>query len=1031
MTEPVLEISFAGGFDESSREESMDPHVAFTTLENIRQNKAGGADKRQGFDALGVTALDDTDIAAGWRLFSRGDQLCMIDGTYIYVYSEALARWVNKGRVPEATALLRDAPSLGTNASVEDIVYVNGYIVLSYYAPFSASLRYHAAVVFDESSGSVVRGPEAVDSGSGIDVFRLASYGSYAIALTGDSTADEIRAKYLDTTSPTTVALGWQDIGTMSIDYGTGFDCSNCASDDRIAIAFGTVSSSAERITVSTLNISGLLQTVDVATTNPITLTGEGGRVGLSENGSTLWLAYFDDLDVKVRGLDPSDITTTLASVFTVTTFGGSFSPVSAYVVDTGVGTATVYAKAVDGTSLAVGYLTHVREIETAAGAAAAASADVFLGGNSIRSRPFVRNGRVYAHFDSAGLTGPSLLGLSNDGVLCDCTYPSATEDFYLRPVAVAVQRPLHGGNFACRARAAALDSTRYVSPLVLTQGGNTGGARLAEYNFADPQRWRTATVNGSLCLGGGVTSIFDSEHAFEAAFQVAPSMPQTDTSASGSTDMTYGRRYVATFEHVDADGKWHTSGVSLPCEISGAQSSKVLKVRVPPCTITSRGYGMPLSLTSLRVVFYATLDVNNGQPPYYRVGATGNDPYATLVLFVDAVDDDTLAANALLYGTGNLPGTSAGQDHRAPPGLTHIASYNGMIVGASGRNIYGSSQPIDGEGQWFSPLFMQPVDSDITAMTVQDGAAIAFTEAGCWATAGDPPSDNAQQGGLGPPRRLSVDAGCISASSVVTTSKGTFYRSRRGLEVLNRAQTGLYVGSPVQDTLESWPIVTSAVLDMKDSQSFVRFSLAASETDGVVSADGRDLVFDLAAGIWQSRDVKRGTTLGQSSQDACIALVDGVRRYCWLASDGTVYYERLLTDSDACLDGTSWNAMKAITPWVHISGTQGEQLIDQVLLLAKKSSSHELTISLAFDYIDTWVLPKTFTSDQLDVMARQWLVKEVGQTTSNAVRVMIEDAAPSGTVGTGAGSTWVALTLNGQAHRGPKRSSAAQRGGT
>ena len=93
---------------------------------------------------------------------------------------------------------------------------------------------------------------------------------------------------------------------------------------------------------------------------------------------------------------------------------------------------------------------------------------------------------------------------------------------------------------------------------------------------------------------------------------------------------------------------------------------------------------------------------------------------------------------------------------------------------------------------------------------------------------------------------------------------------------------------------------------------------------------------------------------------------------------------------------------------------------------------AHHRSHDTAFAESFTTRRARVFTAAELAVLARQWLVTEITQTTSAAVKVRIEDATPSsGTVGTGKGSTWIAMTLAGRRQSGPKRSSAAQRGAT
>lgn len=1023
MGEPVLEIPFTGGIDEASREEHAQPGVGWVLLQNGRCNKRGAYEKRLAYAALGKTYIDATTRAAGYRMLMNGDQLCVIDGTNIDTYSPTAARSIVRGRVPECTVSLREAPSLGRSSYLEDVAYVNGYVVMSSYVSIvSGGTLYHGAVVIDETTGTVVSGPTTVDSSAALESIRLASYGNYAIAFTCDGTTSEVRAKYLDTTSAATINAGWQTLATFS-DYNTGFDCANLTANDRVAIAFGADSNGADRITVKTLNIAGQIETVNIT---PGTALGGDDWMGVSlaESADTLWLAYFNNLTPTVVGLNPTDIDgTALASVLALTALSG-VTPVNIYVcARSGSGKCNVYVHSVDVTAGASGYTMKVHPVQTSAGAAATDGALSTVGGAYMIARPFLHGGRIYSRFWSSPWSYDGLY----EGVLCDCTTDTTVP--YMRPVAVALHRGLHGAHSYGRCRSAPASATRYLSGIVVLQGGAVAGARLAEYDFADSDRWHSATLNNSTYLGGGVTSVFDGTRVFEAGFLTAPSRPQTDISVAGSLTLTNGRLYVCTYEHVDSDGNRHVGGASAPSTpISGAMTTQKVTVKTTPLAMTSRGDSTALARGAVRVRFWATLDSNNGEEPYYLVGEVVSDPSAMHVTFADEVSDTDLATYELLYGTGNLPGTGASQDHRAPPGMPFIASYNGMLVGAQGKDINHSSQPIDGEGPWFSPLFVKAIDGDATGITVRDGSFIIFTRRGAWICAGEPPSDNAYQGGLSTPRKLAVDFGCIDANSILETGIGTFYQSDRGIELLTRGLTSVFIGDKIQDTLATYPVVTSAVLDTTDG--LARFSLTTARTAGLAATNGVDVVYDLALNVWISRDAKLGTVATQSSQDACMAYLSGAWRYCWLGTDGAVYYQRSTNDASAYLDTSTWVTQKAVSPWLHIAALQGEQFIDGVLMLAKQFTGHALTLSIAFDYVDSNTETQTWTRATLDTMAREWLHRGLTQTKGQAIRVTIEDATPStGAVGTGRGAAWVALTLNGEPHRGPKRTASANRG--
>jgi hypothetical protein len=64
----LVQISFAGGIDESMTDEVLDPSQAFRVLENTRQDYQGGANKRLGFAPQSRSRLSgsrDVPRAAG------------------------------------------------------------------------------------------------------------------------------------------------------------------------------------------------------------------------------------------------------------------------------------------------------------------------------------------------------------------------------------------------------------------------------------------------------------------------------------------------------------------------------------------------------------------------------------------------------------------------------------------------------------------------------------------------------------------------------------------------------------------------------------------------------------------------------------------------------------------------------------------------------------------------------------------------------------------------------------------------------
>jgi hypothetical protein len=1021
MSDPILELSFHAGVDEATRDELVEPGRGWAELVNVRQDHRGAVSKRLAYAALPRTRVSGSR-SAGNRLLGHRETVCTIDGTRLDVFAESAAVSAVSSLVPEASIEPRTLSSLASGSILFDVAQCNGYVAV-------AALRNTKVVVgVETATGVVVRSQEVVAISSVAETSALlASYSTHVILLVCDASSSSIVAYRLDTASPGSIAAGWVLVGNVAtdkIDTGVaGLALSAESLADRIAFAYVNSSGGTSRITVRTITIAGLLETATVNTSSstPDVVAVEGSI------GDTLWIAWNEGANVKLQGRDADVLSTTIAT--TATAFSSMFATggiVAPFIVSSSTpGQGRI---AINSTSNAAGFGTPSAPVLIMAtfatvGGAASVNTQEVLFGASMLARP-VRVGTRYYGLFHGGTVGNGM------AIFGDWTDSISQASLWIRPVGLAFPSLVAAAPLAAL-RPVVVSSDRVAYAVAVSRSASGQEFNLLTYDFAAPSRWRAAAHNRSLFLSGGVLSCFDGRRVAEAGFLYAPATPVAADSGSG-VGVTGPVRYVVTFEEIDADGNECVSGVSLPsAPLTIADNAATVKVE--PISISAR---LSASTdTRVRACLWRT--TSSGEPPYYYVGEAANTT-GGLISFTDTLPDSDLQTRRMLYGTGSLPGTNgSGQDRRSPPFCQDVASYNGMLVVASGSELWWSGQTVGGEGTWWNPAFVMPVDGpgNITALAVQDGTLVAFKDRSIYTLAGEAPSDNGAFGGLGAPRRLAVDVGCIDPRSVVVTSLGVFFRSERGIELLSRGGAVDWIGEKVQNTLAAFPVVSSAVLD--DRGGLVRLSLAQGEEGGRVTGEGCDLVFDLTLGDWQSVDDKAGSGAHQASQDAAMVYVDGAHRYAWLGVDGTVYYEQRPTDETAHLDAGGWTTMAAVSPWVAIAGRNGEQFIDQVLLLAKRHTDHSLTFSVAFDFADSYANSKTFSYEQLSSLARQWLVREITQTTSQAVRVKLEDGPPTSPdpeasydVASGKGATWVALTFNGQPHRGPKRSSGAQRGG-
>ncbi len=1003
-TPPQLtQIAFAGGLDEAQETEVLDPTRSFPVLTNGRQDKRGGYAKRLGFAALSASRFDATTRTAGRRLFDLNGQPCTVDGTYADVYDAGKSTSVVVSKLPEVSVTTKTL-ALSVYGTLYGVVHCNGYVVAigdggPTATTFGATTVFGSVETVDGQVVSSQRIVLALGTSARVNALLL-TYSTYVIAvMVADNSAD-VRASYINLASASTIATGWVAMTNPATDKvvaGSGaYIISGHSLSDRVAFAYVNNSGGASQLTVKTLNASGVVETatINTASVTPDVVGVEGS------NSDRLWVCWNQTTTIKLVGLTPTAIGTPLSTAATIGTAGSTPNINAPAIMSSGSGAGRIMVQSTDGILFA--------KWTTSAGAVTPDGGTNTLAGMGFAGRPFLRGGRYYAPFHASVSNTQQLF------VVCDWTDANSTQ--LLRPIANIApglvpidlaMKHVHPWTVTADQIAYGLsvnDSAAVLSPVTL-----------ATLDFADIDRWRSAAFAEGVYMTGGVPSYVNGSTTSEIGFLHSPQKP---TLAVGGTGLTGTYRYVAVYEGVDRAGNWVMSGVSLPSEpITPANQS---------ISATTTGVAFTNRDTALSTGAYPTSQVSwfrtdgTGNPPYYYVASSLNGTGGLIVLSSDALSDATLRTRRLLYGTGNLPGTNgAPQDRRAPPHAQAIATYGDMMVLASGADLWYSGQLIQGEGVWFNPLFSLtvPGPGSVKALAVQDGTLYAFKETAIYAISGEPPVDNGTSGGLGTPRQLATDVGA-TGPVVCVTSAGIWFVSRRGIEVLTRSGTVLWIGEGVQRTLASYPVVTAIVLD--PVQNLVRITCAASETSGVVGGNGVQLVYDLALQTWISVDSVYGASASQPAQDAAMVTVGGQQRFAWMSSAGIIYYEKLSSDADACLDGSQWVTLSAETSWFKASGLQGKQHLNRVLVLARKSTDFDLSVSLAYNYESGWRSARTWTKTEINALLTSgWPITQLKHDAHDdaecqSVRVKLTDATPTaGTVGNGKGATWLGLTLD------------------
>lgn len=255
----------------------------------------------------------------------------------------------------------------------------------------------------------------------------------------------------------------------------------------------------------------------------------------------------------------------------------------------------------------------------------------------------------------------------------------------------------------------------------------------------------------------------------------------------------------------------------------------------------------------------------------------------------------------------------------------------------------------------------------------------------------------------------------------------GLMFESSRGVYALTRGLELSHIGKPVEDTLASYPTITSAVLVPAENQ--VRFTANnADETAGSV------LVYDYLAGQWSTfvytDTVAAPDVASTPIADACVW--NG--RWTFVTPTGSVLSE----DPETYLDGgTAWVYASGTCSPVSSVGPVGFQRVRRAWLLGDLETDCDLTLAFDFDGRETFPQSYTWTSDalsQLDSAANVGM--RVGSQNGASPRcrsfaVRWSDGPPTGVgavTGTGQGCNFSAFGLEIVPQPGLDRRSARAR---
>ncbi len=996
MPDQVIHLPFRGGVDEKSQAVTLEPGP-FRRLSNLVQNKTGSVQKRRGHTALSMLNFDGTTITAGKKFIGFRDEALAIDGHNLDSFAPTAGAWKTEDQVPEPLLSRMTVAASGTQPGAYtangaygyDSIYVNGYYVVTWQMAGATTGQVTMAEVIDASNGQIVSKPrllitEAVKT-------RLVSVGNRAILLWHDAVSAPVSLQfiYIDLGTAAAINTGWTGYNIIRTDLN-GAELDAVGLTDRFAVVYKNTAAAPNTLSIVTFDNAGtVLQT-----------TTRAGGVGLSYVGiagiqtDTLWIAWTPGgAATYLFGVNPTTISSTIATQVLISS---QVQPCVIVRTTAGGCTAVTY-----DTSLAATILTWRSYTTTAGATVAIGGVRGYAYRLTIASRPFYIDGRTYVMAADNSATRQDVL------ICMDVSDDSLNPPNPARPVATVAPRLAVYAATGLPSSVGIVSATKVAVPYQVRRSNGSFAIELGLLDFAAPNRWQPAYLGDALCMSGGTPTYYDGARVCEQGFIVAP--PKIAPPVLLAGPLTGNFQWCAVYCQIDTKGQIHRSSPSIPSAtaILLSPGTGLAQVVVPTLQTTSRTNYNNSTRTFIEI--YRTLD---SQTTFFLSGIVDNDPTKPTVTF----NDSTTTMGQLMYT--QPAAASAGQvtalPKVCPPSLSGLITHGDRLVGWAGKDVFFSGPWVSGEGPWWSDNFQFPISigGDITAMaSISEGLVVFKADPTIAIISGDGPPDSGIGGDFSAPRYIATDVGCTEPRSVIGTPLGVFFRSARGIELLNSSlQVEPYFGRAVEDTLAANPVITSAVL--RDADGRVEFTCLPSE----VAATGVKIIYDLVHSVWTTAPLIAGAVSADLVGEA----------YHFVTAAGQVYKE---SPTDF-MDAGTWVPAVVETVDYHVAGLQGFQRMSKFMLWCSRLTEHGLTVEIAYDGSSTFTETHTFTRSQIASLDREELEGVIGKPMSQSIRFRISDVAPPfGAGGTGQGAVFIQLALSVSTETGMARRHAAARG--
>lgn len=430
--------------------------------------------------------------------------------------------------------------------------------------------------------------------------------------------------------------------------------------------------------------------------------------------------------------------------------------------------------------------------------------------------------------------------------------------------------------------------------------------------------------IAGAIHITGGFVWEYDGNRPVEHQFHVFPE-DVVVTTATGSGNLTAQLYYYYwCYAWTDGAGNVHRSAPSIPYPITTTTSNSTNTIKVPTLRQTYKVLPNAVRIEGYR--WSAAQEV-----PYMITSQTApvlNDPTIDNITFVDTLADSSIIGNEILYTEGGVV-----EDIAAPAtAITTLFKSRMFVVDAEDPNtMWLSKVVIEETPVEFSDVltfYVAPTISaqgstgPITALSAMDDKLIIFKKNAIYYLTGDGPDNTGNNSDYGDAVFITGTVGCSNPQSIVLTPDGLMFQSDKGIWILGRNLSTVYIGAAVEQFNSA--TVLSALTVPGTNQ--VRFTMSTGVT----------LMYDYYFQQW-------GTFVGIPGVSSTIYQL----KHTFLDSFGRVFQET----PGLYVDGSEPVLLSFTTSWINLAGIQGYQRAYEFYLLGQYLSPHKLQIGIAHDY--------------------------------------------------------------------------------